>query len=233
MRLHYLQHVAFEGLGSIETWAQQAGHNISHTALYDNEPLPDINGVDCLVIMGAPMNIYQEAEYPWLVAEKRFIAEVIDAGKPVLGICFGAQLIADVLGAKVYPNSEKEIGWFPIEKTTDFPAIPLLEALPNSLEVFHWHGDTFGLPSGAQALFHSAVCEQQGFIYQEKVIALQFHLETTMESATALIQACGNEIVNAPYIQSAAQMCANPERFTIINQIMGSILNYLQQQVEK
>lgn len=232
MHLHYLQHVAFEGLGSIEAWAQQAGHHISHTALYNNEALPNVEDIDYLVIMGAPMNIYQEGDYPWLVAEKRFIAEAIATGKPVLGICFGAQLIADVLGAKVSPNIEKEIGWFPIEKVENFPDIPALEALPNQLEVFHWHGDTFSLPSNARPLFRSAVCEQQGFIYQEKVIALQFHLETTPSSADALIQACGDEIVNAPYIQSAEQMCIKPERFTSINQVMCTILDYLQQQVE-
>ena len=104
MRLHWLQHVPFEGLGCIEPWAAAKAFDISCTRLFADEPLPAIGTFDWLVIMGGPMGIYDLDEHPWLAAEKKFIKSSIDAGKTVLGICLGAQLIADVLGAKGIPN---------------------------------------------------------------------------------------------------------------------------------
>ena len=102
MHIHSLQHVPFEGLGSIEVELLRKGHHLSNTQLYKNEPLPAIDNVDWLIIMGGPMEIYDETEFPWLQQERDFIRQVIKAGKTVLGICLGARLIAAALGAKVY-----------------------------------------------------------------------------------------------------------------------------------
>jgi len=118
VKLHYLQHVPFENLANIEVWAKEKGHSISKTQLFNGESFPQMNDFDWLVIMGGPMNIYQEKEYPWLAKEKRFIAEAIDNNKIVLGICLGAQLIADVLGGIIYKSKHQEIGWFPVSLTT-------------------------------------------------------------------------------------------------------------------
>ena len=101
MRLHYLQHVPFEGLGNIETWAKNKGFHITRTRFFDNEPLPSTDDFEWLVVMGGPMNIYEETGYPWLVKEKKFIEECLKRDKFVLGICLGGQLIADVLGGRV------------------------------------------------------------------------------------------------------------------------------------
>ena len=114
MRAHYFQHVPFEGLGSIEPWLQKAGYEITSTRFYESTELPDLKTIEVLIVMGGPMSVNDEDKFPWLVAEKQFIRDAIAKRKPVLGICLGAQLIASTLGAIVYSNQEKEIGWFPI-----------------------------------------------------------------------------------------------------------------------
>ncbi len=162
MRLHYLQHVPFEGLGHIRTWAASRGHGVTCTRLHANAPLPPLTEVDMLVIMGGPMNVDEELKYPWLAAEKRFIAEAISLGRPILGVCLGAQLLATVMGARVYPNVDREIGWFDIFRTDAAERSGLAGFLPEKAEVFHWHGDTFDMPAGAVHLARSTGCENQG-----------------------------------------------------------------------
>jgi len=114
MRAHWFQHVSFEGLGSIELWLDSNGYEVTFTRFFESADLPDPDAIDLLVVMGGPMSVNDEDQFPWFVSEKRFIREIIESGKPVLGICLGAQLIANALGANVYPNPVKEIGWFPI-----------------------------------------------------------------------------------------------------------------------
>jgi len=227
MRLHYLQHVPFEGLGSIETWAKEVGAAITCTQLFNDEQLPRPEDFDWLVVMGGPMNIYEDELYQWLRREKLFIKKAISQGKTVLGVCLGAQLIADVLGAKVSANAEKEIGWFPIQPAGDLPDRRLAGIFPPGLKVMHWHGDTFSLPNQAARLASSEACLNQGFIYQDRVVALQFHLETTRESLSNLIANCRAEIIAAPYIQSEEEMLADDARFAKINKVMSELLTYL------
>lgn len=227
MNIHYLQHVPFEGLGSIEQWVRRGGHNLGATRLYCDDPLPDIHAVDLLVVMGGPMNIYEETEYPWLANEKRFIERAITTGQRVLGICLGAQLVADVLGARVYANADKEIGWFPVEKTEVVSGDDLFETFPQQIDVFHWHGDTFDIPSGAVHAACSAGCANQAFIYDERVVGLQFHLETTLASAQQLIAHGARELVQGRYIQTPQEMLADDNRFTAINRVMNELLDRL------
>jgi GMP synthase-like glutamine amidotransferase len=152
MRIHCLQHVPFEGPARIGDWAERRGHSLAVSHLYAGDPLPAIDRFDRLVVMGGPMGVADEAEYSWLAHEKARIEEAIAAGKSVVGICLGAQLIAEVLGARVHRNPVKEIGWFPIELTEAGRADPICDGLTGQAEVFHWHGDTFTLPSGAVQL---------------------------------------------------------------------------------
>jgi len=191
--------------------------------------LPDLGEIDWLVVMGGPMNIYEEDRYPWLIEEKRLIETAVAAGKTVLGICLGAQLIASVLGAAVVRNRVKEIGWFPVTATATAERSRVGRALPTQLAAYHWHGDTFELPVGAVQLARSRACEQQGFSYQDRVVALQFHLETTPESARALIEHCAGEIQEGPYIQSPEEMLAEPGRFLAANRVMASLLATLEE----
>jgi GMP synthase-like glutamine amidotransferase len=226
MHVHYLQHVPFESLGSIEPWLQQRGHSVSATRLYKNEDMPGLHTLDLLIVMGGPMGVHDESDYPWLKREKAYIKKVIDAGKTVIGICLGAQLIADVLGARIYKNIYHEIGWFDINLNPNLTLNPSLlkNIFPSKTEVFHWHGDTFDIPAGAVPIGSSEATANQGFIYDNRVIALQFHLETTPESAKALIENCRDELDGSKYVQSEAEIMADLSRFERINKIMSGLL---------
>ena len=225
MKLHYLQHVPFEGLGSIASWAKTRRAQISRTRLFADEALPPAEEIDLLVVMGGPMGVYDECDHPWLVREKEFLKQAMDTDTHVLGICLGAQLIADVLGANVYPNNHKEIGWFPIEGVQTHEKIGLL--LAQAGKVFHWHGDTYDLPTGATHLAKSHACENQAFSVGDQILALQFHLETTPNAARALIDNCGDEIVDAPYIQPACEILTDQREFERINRLMSECLDLM------
>ena len=132
--------------------------------------------------------------------------------------------MADVLGARVYKGKNKEIGWFPVEITQAGRDTRTFSDFPESIMAFHWHGDTFNIPRGAQHIARSAACENQAFIYDERVVGLQFHLETTPESAGQLMANCGDELVSGPYIQDAETMLADRQRFEAINVLMQRLL---------
>ncbi|MBU1194402.1 MAG: type 1 glutamine amidotransferase [Proteobacteria bacterium] len=224
MNVHYLQHVPFEGIGSMESFFKEKGYPVTCTKLYDGDPLPQPDAFDLLIVMGGPMGIYDEDEYPWLKAEKQFIAQVISEKKKVLGICLGAQLIADVLGAKVYKNRHREIGWFAIDGCPELENTLLADVFTQKPNVFHWHGDTFDIPAGAVAVAKSRACANQGFIKDNHVIAFQFHLETTFQSARALIDNCSDELDGSAYVQSESEILSDPQRFLAINALMHTVL---------
>jgi GMP synthase-like glutamine amidotransferase len=205
MHAHCFQHVSFEGMGAIEPWLIQKGFTISYTSFFENQVLPDIRTIDCLIVMGGPMSVNDEEQYPWLVAEKQFIRDCIAQRKAVIGICLGAQLIASAMGSKIYRNEVKEIGWFPVIRkiTNNFTQAV---QFPERITVFHWHGETFDLPEGATLIASSEQCRNQIFMLGSKVIGFQCHLETTDLSLNALIENCANEIIPAPYIQTADEM---------------------------
>lgn len=224
MRVHYLQHVPFEGIGSIESFVIEKGYNLICTKLYEKEDLPPVLDFDWLIVMGGPMGVHDEHIYPWLKLEKEFIKEAIFSGKIVLGICLGAQLIADTLGAKVYKNKYREIGWFDILRSKETKNTLLAKALPLKANVFHWHGDTFDIPNGAIPLAKSEACPNQGFIFDDRVVAFQFHLETTLTSAEKLVDNCRGELDGSKYVQSENEILLGAERFSSINRIMLSVL---------
>jgi GMP synthase (glutamine-hydrolysing) len=226
MRIHYLQHVPFEGLASIEQWVIRQGNIISATKFYNGDTLPPVDDLDWVIVMGGPMNIYEDDKYPWLNSEKHFIEAAIEKNKVVIGICLGSQLIADVLGSKVYKGQEKEIGWYPITMTPEAKNSSVFAAIPQSINVFHWHGDTFDLPSDAVRLAYSEACANQAFIYADKVLGLQFHLESTKESVHQIIENCASELVTGKYIQKPEEMLARDDDFKNINSFMSKILDY-------
>jgi GMP synthase-like glutamine amidotransferase len=233
MKIHYLQHVSFEGLGSIETFLKEGSHSISVIRMFANDPFPEISDIDWLIVMGGPMGVHDDKAYPWLKTEKQFIKNVIQSGRVVLGICLGAQLIAEVMGAKVYKNKYREIGWFDINFNPNLNHTLLKDIFPKQIEVFHWHGDTFDIPEDAIPIASSEATPNQGFIFDNRVIALQFHLETTPESAKALIDNCSNELDGSKYVQNEQEILSNYLRFTKINQLMDQIVYSLQKSTDE
>lgn len=209
LRLQVFEHVPFEGPGHIDRWARARGHEIRTSRLYAQDPLPLMDAFDWLVIMGGPMNIYEDDRYPWLAAERRFIRAAVASGKKILGICLGAQLLADALGSRVYPGAFKEIGWHPVQLTPTAAESRLFRGFPRSFEAFHWHGDTFHVPGGTLHIARSAACESQAFVYEDRIVGLQFHLESTEESVEALLRHCGEEMTEGPYIQAEADIRKN------------------------
>jgi GMP synthase-like glutamine amidotransferase len=200
MRFHVLQHVSFETPGALADEILQRGHSLQTTALYDQDPLPSLADFDVLVVMGGPMSIHDEAEYPWLVAEKTLIRAAIGEGKKVLGICLGAQLIAAVCGARVYRNPVKEIGFWPVRWVDGAEEI-----------VFHWHGETFDLPDGAELLASTEACVNQAFSLGDRVLGIQFHPEVTGDIIRGMVEHEGWELAeagSAPYVQGADQILA-------------------------
>ncbi len=224
LRIHWLQHVPFEGLGSIEGWVKRTGHRLTGTRLWNTETLPAAADIDWLIVMGGPMGVGDEGRFDWLVPEKRFIEACLAAGKRVLGICLGAQLIAEALGAKVAPNPVPEIGWFPVRFDQSICVDSGWTVFPETLTVFHWHGDRFEIPPGAYLLAASTACDRQAFAFGDRVLGLQFHLETTEEGAAALIEHCKEELTHGAFIQRPADMLAQPVRFAENNRVMEKVL---------
>ena len=224
MRVHYLQHVSFEGLGSMLGYFNSPAYRLSATRLYAGESLPDVDDFDWLLVMGGPMGIYDHVEYPWLKPEKALIRAAIEAGKRVLGICLGAQLIADCLGATVTRNAHREIGWFPVRFSEQCRETPLGAILPQCITAFHWHGDTFALPRGAVLLGSSEACPNQGFILDNRVFGFQFHLETDPAAAARLLRHCSEDMEHDRFVQSATEIMAHPRYFSTINQLQESVL---------
>ncbi|MDF2926235.1 MAG: Glutamine amidotransferase type 1 [Paenibacillaceae bacterium] len=234
MRLHYLQHIPLENPGSILAWAKERGHSLSHTFFFDGEPLPELQDFDWLVIMGGPMNIYEEERYPWLAAEKELIRQSIEAGKVLLGICLGSQLIADVIGGKVTTNKQPEIGWFPVYFHQEAREDPLFSVFPEEPVVFHWHYDTFSvLPEEAQVYAYSAACKHQAYVYRGRVFGFQFHLENTAELLQGYIAESGNELNKADYVQTAAELIAHPEYLVRNNEWMAAFLTRLEEKMNR
>ena len=227
MRVHAFQHVRFEGLGAIEPWLEVRNASITWTRFFADPRIPAPDAYDWLIVLGGPMSVNDEALLPWLRDEKRAIAAAIDAGKTVLGICLGAQLIASARGAVVSPNREREIGWLEVERVADPAAHPIARAFPSRAEVFHWHGETFALPTGAVHLARSEACEAQAFALGPLVVGMQFHLETTAESAAALVQHCPEDLRAGRYVQSSDEMLADPARFARLHELLDTLLGAL------
>lgn len=227
MIIHVLQHVSFEDEASIGTWAKDKGHHVTRTLLFNKEKLPDSKDYDLLLVMGGPMSVHDEKEFPFLVPEKAFIRNAILEGKKVLGICLGAQLIAHVLGGAVTKNPEKEIGWFSVRMTEKAVPLRLLQGIPKVFTAFHWHGETFSVPRGAVSIAESDACANQGFVFQDRVLALQFHLESTEESVSRLILKCPGDLVRGKYIENESAMLGKKENFPKINSLMDKLMSNL------
>jgi GMP synthase-like glutamine amidotransferase len=228
MRAHCLQHVPFEGPGSIEPWLLENGVRLSTTRFYEGDSLPAVEGVDLLIVMGGPMSVNDGGAYAWLEPERQFIRDAIERGKAVLGVCLGAQLIARAMGARVYANPEREIGWWPIAGVSTADTVPAWAMAGTETPVFHWHGETFDLPPGATPLARSAGCEHQAFQIGRRVVGIQFHLETTPILMRGMVSHCREELQPSRFVQSESDLLSStPDSFLAINELMANTLEYM------
>ena len=193
-----LQHFWCENAGVFAETLAAAGHRLTTVALFDGEPVPAREAFDAWLVMGGPMNVDQTQKYPFLEPERELLARLIEADRPVLGICLGAQLLARAAGARVFAQRPKEVGLYPIQLTAAGVADPLFVTLGDATEVFQWHEDTFDLPAAAVHLARSERFAQQAFRIGRRVYGLQFHLECTRRIVDDLCQACANELAELP-----------------------------------
>jgi GMP synthase (glutamine-hydrolysing) len=174
-----IRHVAFEDLGIIGPILEAEGFEITHLdAGVDAFPADANDRIDLTVVLGGPIGAYERERYPFLKDELRFIEQQLAAGGRILGVCLGAQLLACALGAAVYPGRAKEIGFAPVSLTAEGRSSVLMHLAAADCRVLHWHGDTFDLPTGATRLASTDVTPNQAFSYGDRVLALQFHVET-------------------------------------------------------
>lgn len=230
LRIHYFQHVPYEGLGSIEEWVSENGHSLSATRFFMGEQLPEVSDLDMLIVMGGSMSVTDDDSFPWLIPEKHFIRKAIDAGKTVLGICLGSQLVSSALGARVYQNKVKEIGWFDVNFTPAAQKGNLFFDFGEKAKVFHWHGDTFDLPAGAIHMAWTDACKNQAYVYKDKVVALQFHMEPTSDSLDQMIKHGKLELKQDTYIQTEDMITGKDQLLSVNKKMMFVLLSGLAEQ---
>ncbi len=226
MRVHYLMHVPFEGPQAISTWSGKRGHKERFTRLYENEALPSPDDFDLMVIMGGPMGVHDEMQYSWLKEEKALIRETINSRGVAVGICLGAQLLAEALGAKVHKNLYKEIGFFPVSLTPLGWDSPIFGRMPATFDALHWHGDTFDMPKDALHIASSSGCANQAFLYDNRIVGFQFHIESTKQGLENLIRNCGDELLEeGEYIQRPEVLLERGHDFASMNQVLYTFLD--------
>lgn len=220
-----LQHVPCEGLGSTAHWLAAREAEVRIVRVFAGDPLPAPEEVDLVIALDGPMSVQNEWFHDWIPTEKDFLAACVEQDKAVLGIGFGAQLIASALGAKISPNEHREFGWFDVTPTSESDDV---FHLPADMKVLHWHNETFNLPSGAQRIARSEACANQAFQFGKKVIALQFHLETTPESLDERLEAYGDELEPLPFVQDEATIRAELPKTVATNQKwMNAVLDWI------
>jgi GMP synthase (glutamine-hydrolysing) len=201
--LPIIRHVAHESAGTLENVLAETGLDFHYVDVFEPASVRfDLDEAPGLVVLGGPMNVDEVERYPHLAQEVEWIKQALAAGLPTLGICLGAQLLAKALGAKVYPNPVKEIGWYRVDLTPHADRDPLFEGCGKRISIFHWHGDTFDLPLGTVRLAEGPLCRNQAFRYGRSAYGLQFHIEMTSEMIDSWLgqsTACG-ELADLEYI---------------------------------
>lgn len=232
MHIHFIIHEHFEAPGAYEIWGKSRGCSLSYTRVYQGEPLPEeLGGTDLLIIMGGPQSPATTLEEcPWFdaQAEKALISRAIEAGKTVIGVCLGSQLIGEALGAAFCHSPEKEIGKFPVRLTDAGKANPLFEVFGSVLNVGHWHNDMPGLTPQAKVLAYSEGCPRQIVQYSERVYGFQCHMELTPEVVELLIEHSQNDLRRAGefrFVETAEKLRSHDYRE--MNQVLFSFLDRL------
>ncbi len=223
-RIHCIEHAPYESSGIIQYWAEECNHPFSRTLLYKDEVLPSVKSFDWLIVMGGPMSVHDEGRFHWMTAEKKLIEKAILEGKVVIGFCFGAQLLASVMGARVYKNKAKEIGWFPVTLNQSAKELSLYEGFPDEFMTLLWHAEMFDIPALAVPVGSSAGCANQGFVLNESVMGFQFHLEMTSQSIIDIIDNCRTDLTGGKFIQSEMELLNNIKYTVDCNNLLEQLL---------
>ncbi len=233
MRMHILMHKSFEAPGAIEIWAKNHNHALSYTRFYQNDQLPgNVDEIDFLVVMGGPQcptTSEEECAYFHAKEEIKFIKKAVDKDKKLLGICLGAQLIGEAMGARFEHSPNREIGVFDIVMTQDAKVDPIFSTFPDTFPVGHWHGDMPGLTPDTKILAASAGCPRQIVRYKPGIYGFQCHFEFTKESMEGMIRNSGPELnryKNLPFVENEDKL--RKHDFTQMNNLSFKFLDFME-----
>lgn len=227
-----LRHAQAEGLGLLANALRDLGIHNRYLDVARGDGLPrDVRSVGGVIVLGGAMGAYETEQHPFLKAEADFIEKAIEAGRPVLGVCLGAQMIAQVLGARVYAGDRREVGWAPVQLTDDGKDDSLFAGLGDSFTVFHLHGDTYELPPDAVNLAQSSLYEQQAFRWGDTVYGFQFHLEFTEPMIARLVgEPQSQQYITAAGVDPKQLMAETPQRVAGLADVAPEVFRrYFQQ----
>ena len=223
MKVLIIQHVDFENPGYFRNLFEAMNAEIAYLNFFE-AGYRITQEFDLLLIMGGPMNIYEEEKYPWLKEEKALSRNALEKKKMIIGVCLGSQLIADALGKRIYRIPSREIGWFPVRKTHE----EVLNFLPEYATVFHWHGESYDIPEACTAFYGTDLTPNQSFLFDNRVLALQFHMEMTPEGAEMLIENCRDELDGTSYVMSPEMIMEGFSRYRESNKkMLRNLVNWL------
>jgi GMP synthase-like glutamine amidotransferase len=217
-RVHVLQHVWFEGPGWIREWARERGHDLRVCRVDEGDILPRESEIDFLIVLGGPMSVHDAR--PWLEGERALMREILAGSKPLLGICLGGQLLTQILGGEVTRAANPEIGWYDVTlNPSKFFADPVIAT-------FHWHGEVFSLPAGAESLGRSQLTPVQGYVFGDNKVALQFHPEADYEGVKLMVRECMSEIcesIGDEILALAEKNCPGHKRiaYRLLDRMLG------------
>lgn len=235
MRIHILQHEPSEqvGPGNIKKWAKENNHKLSTTRVDLKEAYPHSSEFDFLIILGGFQSAYQEEKHRWLKDEKQWIQAMIEKDKHVLGICLGAQLIADTMGGKAKKHTHKEIGWWPVQFNNKAFMHPLLKGMPKEATFYQFHQDTFMLPELSEHLAENQASVNQAFAINKRVLALQFHPEIQITAAKNMLKSFKvHPKEDQRFIQNAKEI-TKENYFQKSENLLYKILNNFEYQISK
>ena len=232
IRIHTLEHDDWNfSRTNITRWADKKGHRIESTDVFKSAPLPKLDGYDWLMVMGGSQHAWEEDINSWLAPEKDYIKEALSTGKVVIGICFGAQLLAEALGGSLFKNGQPEVGWYDVKLNEEGRRSFLFDGLPETFTTFHWHSDHFSLPPDCVCLADSPPTANQVFVKPGKpYVGIQFHPEYTRRMVLEFAEAFGQEWVPNNYVAGKDAIIEKTPEVPDTYWLMEGLLNNIERE---